>query len=185
MKKNVIICMLLILPLTAFSQFGSLDEEEIDVKELPTKERLFVGGFIGLQFGTYTSVSLNTLAGYRITNRLSAGIGGTYQYSNDRFGGPSLVSHIYGGGVFSRFRIIDKAFIHAEHEWLSVISRMDWIADGNKQRITETNFLVGPGYGIALSPRANLNILLLYNFNENSQVYLDNPFFRVGLDISL
>ena len=184
MKRIVINCLMLLLPLSAFSQFGSM-EEEADVKELSTRERFFVGGFIGLQFGTYTAVSVNTVAGYRLTNRLSSGIGGTYHYSNDRFGGPSLVSHTYGGSVFSRFRVIDKAFIHAEHEWLSVVSRMDWIEDGEIQRITETNFLLGPGYAIALSPRANLNILLLYNFNENSQVYLDNPFFRVGLDISL
>ncbi len=174
---------MLVLPMVAFPQFGATDEEP-DVRELSTRERIFVGGFVGLQFGTYTAVSVNMLAGYRITNRLSAGIGGTYMYANDRYWEQSMTSHTYGGSLFARFRIIEKAFIHAENEWLSVVSRADQLHDG-RQRISETNFLLGPGYGLALSPRANLNILLLYNFNENSQVYFDNPFFRVGLDISL
>ncbi len=177
---------MLTLPVVAFSQFGSIEAgEEPDVKEMSVKERIFVGGFIGLQFGTYTSVSVNTLVGYRITNRLSAGVGGMYLYANDRYWAESLSSHTYGGSLFARFRVIDKAFIHAENEWLSVVSRADQSIGVGRRRISETNFLLGPGYGIALSRRARLNILLLYNFNENSQVYFDNPFFRVGLDISL
>jgi hypothetical protein len=183
MNRIVIACLMLVLPLAAFTQFGTTDEEP-DVREMSTKERIFVGGFIGLQFGTFTAVSVNTLAGYRITNRLSAGIGGTYMYANDRYWEQSMTSHTYGGSLFARFRVIEKAFIHAENEWLSVVSRADHLDDG-RRRISETNFLLGPGYGFSLSPRARLNILLLYNFNENSQVYFDNPFFRVGLDISL
>jgi hypothetical protein len=183
MSRILFICLALILPLLAFPQFGSTDEEP-DVREMTTKERIFVGGFVGLQFGTFTSVSVNTLAGYRITNRISAGFGGTYMYANDRYWQQSLTSHTYGGSLFARFRIIDKAFIHAENEWLNVVSRADQLEEG-RRRISERNFLLGPGYGFSLSPRARLNILLLYNFNENSQVYFDNPFFRVGLDISL
>lgn len=185
MRKKISFFVLLILfPFLVFPQFGER-EGEPDVREMSTRERFFVGGFLGLQLGTFTAVGVNAHGGYRFTNRLSAGVGGSYQYTNDRWLGESFSSHTYGGSVFARFRVFDQAFIHAEQEWLSLLSRLELINPENRPRISEQNLLLGPGYAIRLSPRARINILLLYNFNENSQVYFNNPFFRVGLDISL
>ncbi len=173
-------------PMLVFPQFGQREaESEPDVRELSVRERIFVGGFVGLQLGNYTSVGINAHAGYRITNRLSAGFGGVYQFANDRWLGESFTSHMYGGGLFARFRVFDQLFIHAEHEWLSLISRIDLSGPDNRQRISEENLLLGLGYGLRMSERVRLNLLLLYNFNEETQVYFNNPFFRVGIDVYL
>lgn len=186
MRHIYLFIALLLIPAALLAQFGGGQQaEEPDVRDLPVKERFFVGGFLGLQFGNFTAVNVSTHAGFRLTNRLSAGIGGSYQFANDRWLGQSMTSHTYGGGVFARFRIIENAFVHAENEWLNLQSRIDMGDPGNRQRITESNFLLGPGYGFRMGQRARLNILILYNFNKDSRVYYDNPFFRAGVDIYL
>jgi hypothetical protein len=203
MKKTIMIGLLLVFPLCMQAQILEGETQEKDVKEMSTPERIFVGGFLGLQFGSFTAINVNLHGGYRITNRLSAGLGGMYQYSNDRWFNQSVVSHVYGGSVFARFRVVYQAFIHAEHEWLSVQSR-GYLGEGlpgtgfqflpgengtfdpdNRTRSTEKNILLGPGYSFRVGPRVTLNILALYNFNTSSAVYFDNPFFRAGIDVSL
>ncbi len=163
--------------------------EERDVHEMSHRERVFIGGFLGVQLGTFTAVSVNLHGGYLITNRLSAGIGGNYQYTNDTWFGESFSSHVYGASVFSRFRVYSHFFVHAEFERLRLQSRLphtdpDFDPD-DRATISEDNYLLGAGYGLPMSDRVRLNLLLLYNFNQDSQVYFDNPFFRVGLDVYL
>lgn len=163
--------------------------DERDVHDLSMRERIFVGGFLGAQFGTFTTVSLSLHAGYRITNRLSAGIGGNYQYTNDSWFGQSFSSHVYGGNAFARFRVYSTLFLHAEFERIRVQSRVpvldpDFDPD-DRTFITENNYFVGAGYGLPMSDRIRLNLLLLYNFNQTSQAYRDNPVFRIGVDVYL
>ena len=182
MFKTITVATLLLFTALSTAMAGA---DEKSVKEMSTRERIFVGGFIGLQFGTFTAVNVSAQAGYRITNRFSAGLGSSYQYESSNWFGTSFSSHVYGGSVFARYRVVARAFIHAENEWLSFQSRLPGMEPGERPRITETNTLLGLGYGLPLSDRVRLNVLLLYNLNSNSQVYYDNPFFRVGVDVGL
>ncbi len=182
MKRNILLLLLMAGSLFTPSQAKAADR---DVSEMTNKERIFVGGFVGVQLGTFTAINLHLHVGYLITNRFSAGIGGNYQYANDRFLGQSHSSHVVGGSVFARFRVVDHFFLHSEVERLRLQSRAGLIAPEDRPTITENNVLVGVGYGLPLSDRVRVNLLLLYNLNEKSQVYFDNPFFKVGVDIYL
>ncbi len=186
MKTNTL---LIILVLVFAVPTGNVLAEERDVGDLTHRERIFVGGFMGLQVGTYTAISVNLHGGYRITNRLSAGVGGHYQYTNDKWFGESYRSHVYGTNAFARFRVYSHFFMHAEYERLRLDTRAplpgeDFDPD-DRARITEENYLLGAGYGLPLSDRVRINLLLLYNFNQDSQAHFDNPFFRVGVDVYL
>jgi hypothetical protein len=162
----------------------SAQEEEPDVRDMSTRERIFVGGFIGMQFGTITSVNVSPIVGYRITNRLSAGIGGTYQYHNDRSFGQSFTTSIYGGGLFARFRVVDQVFLHAEYERLSLES-FRFGGEVERARFWEDNYFLGVGYRLRLGERVFFNIIVLYNFNQDSQAYFQNPILRFGVDVGL
>jgi hypothetical protein len=169
--------------------FGASFDDEKDVKDMSTRERIFVGGYIGLQFGTITSVNISPTIGYRLSNKLSAGVGGTYQYYRNR--GWLLVSdvsystHIYGGSVFARYLITRQFFAHGELEALNLDSRIGFSANPSENRFWERNYFLGGGYRQALGPRTFLNIMLLYNFNNNSVIYYQNPIFRFGLDVRM
>ncbi len=185
---NKLLPLLLVVAICLMTN-GVAHGDEPSVSDLSPRERTFVGGFLGLQLGSFTSISLNLHAGYRITNRFSAGLAGSYHFANDSWFGQSYSSHMYGGSVFARFRLYSTLFIHGEYERMRLESRLPpydpQFDPDDRSTVTEDNYFLGAGYGIPLSERLRLNILALYNFNTESQAYLDNPFFRVGVDIFL
>lgn len=190
MKMNrIIVFSLAICVFGLLCQSGAAVAAEPDFDDLDRRERIFVGGFVGLQFGTLTDVSVSLHAGYRVTRRLSAGLGGAYQFTSDTWFGNSYSSHMYGGSVFARFNVYSHFFLHGEYKRLRLQSRIppfdpDFDPD-TRTTITEDNYFIGAGYGFPVSDNLRMNFLLLYNLNSKSQAYRDNPLFRVGVDIYL
>jgi len=164
------------------NSFSLKSGEDIDVRDLSYKERIFVGGYIGLQFGSYTFIDVSPLAGYRITNRISAGIGGTYQYMNDNYWGYGS-TNIFGGSLFARISIIPQLFVHGEFEMLNLES--GYFTENPEKRFWEENYLLGLGYRQKISEKSSFNIMLLYNFNQDSYVYYQNPIFRFSIEVGL
>lgn len=176
--------LLLILP------FQVIADDEENVRDLPARERIFVGGYIGLQIGTITAIVISPTVAYRFTNRFSMGVGGTYQYYRDRGWGISpefsTSTNIIGGNIFARYSITRQFFAQTEFEALNLDSQMGFNtgspADG---RFWEYNYFAGGGYRTQISPRAYLNLIVLYNFNSESVVHYQNPVIRFGLDVRL
>ena len=186
MKAGILLFALLFI---CFSGNAAPMDDEKDVRDLPTRERIFIGGYLGLQIGTITSINISPTIGYLITNQLSAGVGGTYQYYRNRgwllINNISYSAHIYGGSVFARYRITRNIFAHVELEALNLDSRIGFDVQREESRFWERNYFVGGGYRQELGPRTFLNVMLLYNFNSNSVIYHQNPIFRFGIDVSI
>lgn len=168
---------------------ASYSDDEKDVKDMKTRERIFIGGNLGIQFGTITAINISPTIGYRLTNKLSTGVGGTYQFYRDRgwlqTSDFSYSTHIYGGSVFARYLIIPQLFAHAEFESLNLDSRIGINRNHDGNRFWEQNYFVGGGYRQRLGPRTYLNLMLLYNLNSNSVIYYQNPIFRFGIDVRM
>lgn len=96
---------------------GGTDEEEEKVSSLKFKDRLtyHIGG--GLMFGTYTNINLQPQVGYRITNNLTAGLGGNFQYYKNSYLSTDPFI-IYGGSTFGRLRLTQNLFAQAEYQIL-------------------------------------------------------------------
>ena len=65
MKKIFIILFILLLSSSAFCQNDTGFKFE--------KDKLFTGGNLGLQLGTYTLIDISPIIGYYFTNKFSAG----------------------------------------------------------------------------------------------------------------
>jgi len=171
----------------AFFPFSGFTQaiEGRDVTDLSARERIFVGGFLGLQLGTQTAINVSPQAGYLISNRFSAGLGATYQLYHDRFFGQSFTTHVFGYSLFGRLHIMPRIFAHFEFEQLNLQFRENRVLDQPGERFWESNVFLGAGYRQPMSERVNLNIMLLYNFNHQSQAYHQNPLFRFGIDVTL
>src|SRR5688572_2037774 len=102
---------------------GYLTAGAQEVKEkVPFKDRIFIGGSLGLQFGSATYIDVSPLVGYQISKKLQAGVGVTYIYykvkdSNYNY---EYETSIYGGRLFSRYYILDNLFAHGEYEILNM-----------------------------------------------------------------
>lgn len=138
--------------------------------------RVFTGGNLGLQFGTYTFIDISPVIGYRFTKKFHGGVGVTYRYLSDNV--YKYSTSIYGGSVFSRYYILDNLFAHGEYE---VLNGEWWYG----KRFNVTSIFVGGGYSQNLGGRVAANILILWNINESEYSPYRNPIFRAGIGIGL
>ena len=125
--------------------------------------------------------------GYRINDRLAAGPGISYTYSNYSVdfgrnnGGGSLQSNNFGVKAFAQYRVYDQFFIHGEYE-LTRARVLEYDASNNptggKLDRTIESPLAGLGYRQQFSDRAAGDILLLYNFNDTFESLYPNPVIR-------
>ncbi len=148
----------------------------------PLRDRLYFGGNFAMQFGTITFIDVSPLAGAMITDRLSAGVGVTYQYFDDRrfvnvgTGNRSL----YGGRTFVRYNVFPNIFAHTEYEMLNfdLFNRND----NQYNREWVPSFFVGAGYFTPFGNRGGANFTFLYNLLYDSfrSPYNEPYVIRVG-----
>jgi hypothetical protein len=176
--KNRILCFLVIgMVLTVASAYA---QREFDPESNPAfKDRMYYGGNLGLQFGTFTLIDISPLAGVMLNSKLSAGLGATYQYYDDRrFQGSTGSS--YGGRVFARHNILPNIFAYSEFE------SINWNAynyfNDRFQRTWTDAFFIGAGYFTPFGPRGGANFTFLYNLmHDNRNSYYNEPYvIRVG-----
>lgn len=164
-----------------------VEQARQEEERIPFKDRLYTGGSFGLQFGTFTNISLLPILGYQVSEKWSVGTGIVYHYMKS--GSYSLNN--YGGRVFTQLEVLpigDGAVVaHAEVE---ALSSEYFLPDQNRQMIKTRSFisipLAGLGYRQRIGDRASFDILLLYNFGQGDMANpYDNPVFRAGFNIPL
>lgn len=86
------------------------------------KDRLYFGGYIGLQFGTYTSIDISPLIGYRVTPEFNVGIGVLYNYTSFDYGG-TIGQHGYsswGGRLTANYTLFKFIALGVEYQYRTV-----------------------------------------------------------------
>lgn len=148
------------------------------------ENRIFTGGDFGLQFGSSTYILVAPLVGYRITEQFSAGITGKYIYYSikDDYAGFDYSTNIYGGGVFTRYNVMEEIFLHAEFEALSMEVPIS-VYEMNR-RIVSGLFL-GAGYRQFIGDYSSLNLMILFDVIEDKYSPYTNPQVHIGFDFGL
>ena len=145
------------------------------------KDKLFFGGGLGLSFGNPNYFDIAPIVGYKITEKISAGVGITYQYYDYNYGSYNFSTNVYGGSVFGRYYFTNNLFAHGEIEYLN-------LADFNnmEKRIGVESVLGGAGYIQRVSDNAGIVAMVLYNFTQSEYSPYASPIiFRLGLNIGI
>ncbi len=139
--------------------------------------RFWYGGGLGLGFsgGTFSNqfnLSISPMVGYKITPEFSVGPRGELSYThfrtNDGRGGVEKYNFFnYGIGAFSRYKLFQQFFIHAEYQ---VENRQLLNQFGDKFRDTRNNFYIGAGY--TSGGLVGYEISLLWNLLEEETIDL-------------
>jgi hypothetical protein len=140
---------------------GDLDAE-IDVRELPFRQRLnFGGGISGLSFGNPTSIGISPMVGYSLTNNSIVGVGLTYQYYWADFGSlGSLSSNLLGQRIFFRQQVpalsqfIGQGYLTGQIENYSNLSDNSGINYSNPVLV-----------GVGLGSKIGINFSVMYDLN--------------------
>ena len=177
---------ILIIPIIIFCSISGAKAQYLENDTTPS-QRIFWGGNLGLMFGSYTYVAVDPIIGYRITNRLSVGIGGNYSWTKSNYDNYTIQT--YGGNVFASFTLIknlgeflpfnDNGAILAYGE-LSLINISDFYEvlppSGAVWAYTP---MAGLAYQSPIGQRSYIVFMFLYNFNESSVSPYPNPVFKV------
>lgn len=152
---------------------------------VPFKDRLWFGGGIGLSFGTITAVQLDPVIGVYLdqARRFTVGTGPSYAYFRDnRFAPPYEISN-YGYRLFTRYRVIEQAYLHGEFLHVNT----DPFYDHNDLigRIWVPHLLVGAGYVQPLGANSSLYIQVLFEVlqDPNSIYFATGPIFSGGVGV--
>ncbi len=173
MNRLFLLIALIIIPVFGFSQYFENKEKEKEKK--PFKENLFIGGILGLQFGTYTLIDISPVIGYRVSPRFQPGIRLTYQYQSNQ--NTNYKTSRYGGSVFARLFLIEGLYAQAEAEALNI----EWM-DSNLEeyRLWIANYFVGGGYFQKIGKKSGMYVSVLWNLNETIYSPYSNPVIRMG-----
>ncbi|MEL7005874.1 MAG: hypothetical protein AAFN93_24565 [Bacteroidota bacterium] len=149
------------------------------------RDRVFIGGNLGLSFGDITNIQIAPIIGYRVTNEFAVGLGPQYQYTRIRLNrGSDVTSNNYGFNAFARYNLVQPFFAQVEYEYLNFeFIRLDLTT-------TRSNFssvLIGGGISQPIGSRAFFNLTVLYNvlYDQND---LESPYdsplvIRAGINL--
>jgi hypothetical protein len=154
-----ILCSLLLI--TA-SGMACAQGKSNSLKGVPVRERIVTGGGMGLGFSSAQDfVSVSPIIGYRLTQKLTAGVNLTYMYVNYKF--YDIKVNNYGFGPFTRFTVYRNIFLQAEYEHLNYEFPIAGTRETARQGFN--SFLAGGGFIQPLGRNAGLYFMALYNFS--------------------
>ncbi len=164
-------------------------------KQKPKKrlsDRVYLGGYFGLQFGTVTDVLLAPLAGYRLTPRLMAGGGFKYEFYQENAPYFKYSTHMYGPNLFIRYLFLKSfsnilpvkfnggLFAQAEYEALNMDHSYFGIpGQDNNGRFWMNSWFLGGGYHQPIGRRSAVNLLFLFYLGNREYTPYSNPVIRV------
>ncbi len=147
--------------------------------DIPLKERMYLGGNLGLQFGNqFTFVEVSPLIGIWLQPKVVVGGGPVYRYY--RRADINFEDNQYGLRLFTRYHFIDNLFAHAEYELLNITDYRFL----DEPRTNINSVLVGGGYVQNLGG-SSIFIMALINLTETELTPYTNPVIRVGFNIGL
>jgi hypothetical protein len=145
----------------------------------------YFGGSFSFTFGTYTSIGIWPLAGYKITPKLSVGLQPGYEYIKYNYtNSPDYETSNYGLRIFSRFRVIPQAYLHAEYATINYEFQKPTIGGDYESYREWVPFLfLGAGFSQNIGGNAYAYVQVLFDVlqNENSPYNSWEPFWTVGV----
>ncbi|MBK7498078.1 MAG: hypothetical protein IPI19_03005 [Ignavibacteriales bacterium] len=190
--KNIILVMifpfLVASPQTSYSDTNISNQPKEVQQSEPSK--WYYGGTVGFNFwGDYFYLSVNPLVGYQVSPKFSVGGKVHYSYINDsRSELGDFTSHNYGASIFTRYRPIYQAYLHAEFAYASYenptsfnISTKSW----GSERTWVPFLLLGGGFVQNIGPNASVYAEVLFDViqDENSPYEDWDPIISVGAGI--
>lgn len=200
--KYLIILLMILFGINSYELNAQYLTETNEEDKPNWTKRLYYGGNFGLAIGSTTYIEFSPTVGYRLTNRVGAGVGLSYLYYRERIqyqlsSGQwdtwEYKSQTYGGKIFTDYVIynqksenailnIGSIIAHAEIERLNVNS-YSYDIYGNMHdngRTWITSALVGGGLRQPIGEKSYATILILYNLTEEIYTPYSNPVIRVG-----
>ena len=167
-----------------------LDAQYLEKDPPPSPvQRIFFGGNLDMGFVTVTQISLSPEVGYRITNRLSAGVGIDYMfvYSEEY----NFKGSIFGGSVFASFTVIKSLgelipflgtdmgiLVYGQFSYTNM--GKFYTALSGEEPMWIASPMLGLGFQVPIGQRSYMVLSVMYNFDESMYSIYSNPVVKVS-----
>lgn len=145
------------------------------------RDRIYFGGYFGLQFGTYTSVDVSPLVGYRVTPDFNVGVGVLYTYTSFDYGSP-IGNHSYsswGGRLNANYTLFDLITLGAEYQYRTV-EVYNYFENSFQNEGVNVLFL-GGGLRQRIGRNSFMFLMAYYDVLQETYSPYNNVVFRVGV----
>lgn len=145
------------------------------------KDKLYFGGYLGLQFGTYTSIDISPLIGYRVTPDFNVGIGVLYTYTSFDYGG-TIGQHGYsswGGRLTTNYTLFNILVLGAEYQYRTV-ELYNVVEQSFEDQGVNILFL-GGGIRQKVGRNAFMFLLAYYDVLQEEYSPYNSVVFRIGV----
>ena len=157
MKKSVVFLVILAVSLSGYAQQSGGQGGGL-------RDKLFFGGGFGLSGGSWgTSISVSPIVGYRVTSRVSAGVGANYTYYRYQDAFFDYSDNRWGGQVFTQIMLVRNIFAWGSYEFINY----SYNGDQNDRRTAE-RIPLGLGLRQPLGGRAAINVIAAYDVLQSS-----------------
>lgn len=193
-RKFLGLLLCIVFSLSAFAQNDGTDsyvapKTDANADKRPRKrpstksftDQLKYGGSFGAYFGQTSYVELAPKVGYKVTDKLFAGVGFNYIYFSTKYYGQRFVSHIYGPSFFAQYVIYNGLFAYGEFNAYNIALQNPFTYAQERTWIGSAPVGLGFYSGGQLG---GVYLAVLYDLinNENSPYYNPNMpiILRVG-----
>lgn len=175
MKTFLFIVIVLFISVAAYPQ-GKIK------KKRSLNENVFLGGGLGLQFGTFTGIEISPMGGYKPIENMYTGVKLSYQYISTIEN--EIIWNVYGGSVFAEYILFNKIVTHAEFETLNI--HEDILIDNQNNIRVQNQFwysapLVGGGLYQEMGHRSALIVMALFDVSGSAKSIYNNPILRITI----
>ncbi len=155
----------------------------------PLKERIFFGGNLALQVGTYSDIEILPVAGIWILPRIAVAAGPGYRFYGYE-GTHTSVYSVRGYIQLVPVRDIDRLIplgthtsiiLQLEDEALSLDSKFWHNVDLKPSRFFVNSIMAGPGISQQIGKKASINIVFMWSLNDTGYQLYSDPVIRVGI----
>jgi hypothetical protein len=186
--KNIIIFVLITFSVTFAQQSDTTKiSQPPSMYESQKESKIYYGGGIGFSFwGDYFRISIEPMAAYKVTPKLSAGLKLMYEHINDTRAAWDVTYNNYGGSIFSRYRIIPQFYAHVEFAYYNYNKK---IGGGEYVEDTISNWvpflLLGGGYTQQVGQNTWLYAQALWDViqDDKSPYKSGEPWISVGVSV--
>jgi len=157
-------------------------------------QKLIFGGGLSLGLGTVTTLGVSPIIGYRITDRVSAGIGMGYQYMRIKdyyASGYDYKASILYPSAWARCLVFRNFFVQAEFEHdFQTFNNYEFDPGGSgavvtvKEKYDNNALLLGAGLRQPVTQNSSFVIMGLYDvIQDPNSPYLGQIDFRFGFNV--
>lgn len=152
-------------------------KEKDNSEKINIWDRMFWGGNVGVWIGNPTFVDLSPLVGYKVTEKLSVGVGFIYNYYSYTYSNYKYSTNLMGGRLYGRYFVFENVFAQAGWDH---INRDNPYAFNPGERVWVDNILVGGGVRYPIGDNFYCVASGLFNLNQTPLSPYRNPIIQIG-----